>query len=47
MACLDDIRREAGFFLVLDIGSGAGHRAICPDGSLVRIGGICGIRTLS
>ena len=45
---LDDIRREAGFPLALDIGSGAGHvyRAICSDDSLDGIGGIGGIRKL-
>ena len=45
---LDDIRRENGFPLALDIGAGSGHvhRAICADESFDGVGGIGGVRKL-
>ena len=45
---LDDIRREEGFPLALDIGSGAGHlhKAICADDAILGQGGIGGVRKL-
>mmetsp|Transcript_25719 Transcript_25719/g.38479 ORF Transcript_25719/g.38479 Transcript_25719/m.38479 type:complete len:380 (-) Transcript_25719:44-1183(-) len=45
---LDDIRRESGFPLALDIGSGSGHihRAICEEESFEGVGGIGGVRKL-
>mgnify|MGYP001198688268 CR=1 FL=1 len=46
---LDDIRREGGFPLALDLGSGPGylHRAICADDALGGDGGgIGGVRKL-
>ena len=45
---LDDIRREEGFPLALDIGSGPGyiHRAICADEAFDGVGGIGGVRKL-
>ena len=45
---LDDIVRDDGFPLGLNIGSGAGyiHKAICMDDSLTGEGGIGGIRKL-
>jgi NADH dehydrogenase [ubiquinone] 1 alpha subcomplex assembly factor 5 len=45
---LDDIKREEGFPLALDLGAGAGflHRAICADEALDGIGGIGGVRKL-
>ncbi|GAX09363.1 hypothetical protein FisN_6Lh266 [Fistulifera solaris] len=45
---LDDIRRDEGFSLALDLGSGPGyvHRAICADDSLQGEGGIGGVRKL-
>lgn len=45
---LDDIRRDEGFPLALDIGAGAGHvhRAICADEAIMGEGGIGGVRKL-
>ena len=45
---LDDIRRNGGFPLALDIGSGPGyiHRAICADDAFDGPGGIGGVRKL-
>ena len=45
---LDDIRRDDGFPLALDIGAGAGHiyRAICAEESFEGVGGIGGVRKL-
>ncbi|CAB9500480.1 Arginine-hydroxylase NDUFAF5, mitochondrial [Seminavis robusta] len=45
---LDDIRREEGFPLTLDVGSGPGYiyRAICADDALEGEGGIGGVRKL-
>eukprot|EP00586_Coscinodiscus_wailesii_P010980 CAMPEP_0172516834 /NCGR_PEP_ID=MMETSP1066-20121228/279514_1 /TAXON_ID=671091 /ORGANISM="Coscinodiscus wailesii, Strain CCMP2513" /LENGTH=393 /DNA_ID=CAMNT_0013298495 /DNA_START=150 /DNA_END=1331 /DNA_ORIENTATION=+ len=45
---LDDIRREGGFPLALEIGAGAGHvyRAICAEDGLEGVGGMGGIRKL-
>lgn len=45
---LDDIKKEEGFPLALDIGAGAGHlhRAICMDDAFTGQGGIGGIRKL-
>jgi len=45
---LDDMKREGGFPLALDLGSGCGflHRAICADDALRGHGGIGGIRKL-
>ena len=47
---LDDIRRDEGFPLALDLGAGAGHvyRAICADDALQEAigGGIGGVRKL-
>eukprot|EP00977_Amphora_coffeiformis_P004640 scaffold1000_cov166-Amphora_coffeaeformis.AAC.30 len=45
---LDDIRRDEGFPLALDIGAGAGHvyRAICADDAITGEGGIGGVRKL-
>lgn len=45
---LDDIRREEGFPLALDIGAGAGyiHRSICADEAFDGVGGIGGVRKL-
>jgi len=45
---LDDIRRDGGFPLALDIGSGPGyvHRAICSDDAFDGPGGIGGVRKL-
>lgn len=45
---LDDIRRDGGFPLALDIGSGPGyiHRAICADDAFDGPGGIGGVRKL-
>lgn len=45
---LDDIKRDEGFPLALDIGAGAGHiyRAICAEESFEGVGGIGGIRKL-
>lgn len=45
---LDDIRREEGFPLALDIGGGSGivHRAICSDDAFEGEGGIGGVRKL-
>jgi NADH dehydrogenase [ubiquinone] 1 alpha subcomplex assembly factor 5 len=45
---LDDIRREEGFPLALDIGAGAGHvyRAICAEDAIMGEGGIGGVRKL-
>ena len=46
---LDDIRREEGFPLALDLGAGAGHvyKAICADDALQETGGgIGGVRKL-
>lgn len=45
---LDDIRREEGFPLALEIGAGSGtlHRAICSDDAFEGSGGIGGIRKL-
>lgn len=45
---LDDIRRDEGFPLALDIGSGAGYvyRAICADDAVQGEGGIGGVRKL-
>jgi NADH dehydrogenase [ubiquinone] 1 alpha subcomplex assembly factor 5 len=45
---LDDIKREDGFPLALEIGSGAGivHRMICSDVALHGSGGIGGVRKL-
>ncbi len=45
---LDDIKRDEGFPLALDIGSGPGyiHQAICSDDAFVGQGGIGGVRKL-
>ena len=45
---LDDIRRDGGFPLALDIGSGPGyvHRAICADDAFDGPSGIGGVRKL-
>eukprot|EP00934_Nitzschia_sp_Nitz4_P005430 Nitzschia sp. Nitz4//scaffold57_size113557//50567//51728//NITZ4_003991-RA/size113557-augustus-gene-0.171-mRNA-1//1//CDS//3329554846//5420//frame0 len=45
---LDDIKREDGFPLALDIGAGPGfiHRAICSDDAFDGEGGIGGVRKL-
>jgi NADH dehydrogenase [ubiquinone] 1 alpha subcomplex assembly factor 5 len=45
---LDDIKREEGFPLTLDIGAGAGyiHAAICADDAVQGSGGIGGVRKL-
>jgi len=45
---LDDIIREDGFPLALDIGSGPGfvYRAICSDDGMEGVGGIGGVRKL-
>ena len=45
---LDDIKRDEGFPLALDIGAGPGylHRAICADDSFTGVGGIGGVRKL-
>lgn len=45
---LDDIKREDGFPLALDIGSGPGyiHRAICKADAIEGVGGIGGVRKL-
>jgi len=45
---LDDIKREEGFPLALDIGAGCGHvhRAICADAAIDGMGGIGGVRKL-
>jgi NADH dehydrogenase [ubiquinone] 1 alpha subcomplex assembly factor 5 len=45
---LDDIKREEGFPLALEIGSGTGHihRMICSDDAFVGEGGIGGVRKL-
>ena len=45
---LDDIRRDEGFPLALDIGAGAGyiHRSICADEAFDGVGGIGGVRKL-
>ena len=45
---LDDIRRDGGFPLALDLGSGPGyiHRAICADDAFDGPGGIGGVRKL-
>jgi NADH dehydrogenase [ubiquinone] 1 alpha subcomplex assembly factor 5 len=45
---LDDIRRDEGFPLALDIGAGSGyiHRAICADEAFDGVGGIGGVRKL-
>ena len=45
---LDDIRRDGGFPLALDIGSGPGyvHRSICSDDAFDGPGGIGGVRKL-
>ena len=45
---LDDIRRDGGFPLALDIGSGPGyvHQAICSDDAFGGPGGIGGVRKL-
>lgn len=45
---LDDIRRDEGFPLALDIGAGPGyiHRAICVDEAFDGVGGIGGVRKL-
>ena len=45
---LDDIKREEGFPLALDIGAGAGyiHRAICAEDALRGEGGIGGVRKI-
>jgi NADH dehydrogenase [ubiquinone] 1 alpha subcomplex assembly factor 5 len=45
---LDDIRRDEGFPLALDIGAGCGHlyRAIASDDAFVGEGGIGGVRKM-
>lgn len=45
---LDDIKRDEGFPLALDIGAGPGyiHRAICSDDAFVGEGGVGGVRKL-
>lgn len=45
---LDDIKRDEGFPLALDIGAGPGyiHQAICSDDAFVGEGGIGGVRKL-
>lgn len=45
---LDDIKREEGFPLALDIGAGSGHvyRAICSDDAFEGEGGIGGVRKM-
>ena len=45
---LDDIRRDEGFPLALDIGAGPGyiHKAICADEAFDGVGGIGGVRKL-
>jgi NADH dehydrogenase [ubiquinone] 1 alpha subcomplex assembly factor 5 len=45
---LDDIRRDEGFPLALDIGAGAGyiHKVICSDEAIQGAGGIGGVRKL-
>ena len=45
---MDDINREGGFPLALDVGSGPGflHQAICADEAFSGVGGIGGIRKL-
>lgn len=45
---LDDIKREEGFPLALDIGAGAGyvHQAICAEEATQEAGGIGGVRKL-
>jgi len=45
---LDDIKRDEGFPLALDIGAGPGyiHQAICSDDAFVGQGGIGGVRKL-
>lgn len=45
---LDDIRRDEGFPLALDIGAGPGYiyRAICADEAFDGVGGIGGVRKL-
>lgn len=45
---LDDIRRDDGFPLALDIGSGPGYiyKAICADDAIDGVGGIGGVRKL-
>jgi len=45
---LDDIKRDDGFPLALDIGAGSGiiHRAICSDEAINGVGGIGGVRKL-
>jgi NADH dehydrogenase [ubiquinone] 1 alpha subcomplex assembly factor 5 len=45
---LDDIKRDEGFPLALDVGAGPGyiHQAICSDDAYVGEGGIGGVRKL-
>jgi len=45
---LDDIKRDEGFPLALDVGAGAGylHRAICSDDAIQGEGGLGGVRKL-
>ena len=45
---LDDIKREEGFPLALDVGAGSGHiyRVICSDDALQGEGGIGGVRKM-
>jgi len=45
---LDDIKREEGFSLALEIGAGSGilHRLVCSDDAIEGEGGIGGIRKL-
>ena len=45
---LDDIRRDEGFPLALDIGAGAGYiyRSICADEAFDGVGGTGGVRKL-
>jgi NADH dehydrogenase [ubiquinone] 1 alpha subcomplex assembly factor 5 len=45
---LDDIRRDEGFPLALDVGAGPGYiyRAICADEAFDGVGGIGGVRKL-
>jgi NADH dehydrogenase [ubiquinone] 1 alpha subcomplex assembly factor 5 len=45
---LDDIKREYGFPLALDIGAGSGtlHQLICSDDAFDGVGGIGGVRKL-
>lgn len=45
---LDDIKREEGFPLALDLGAGAGfiHRSICAEEALRGEGGVGGVRKL-